>query len=117
MDMAGVGGDKISGFFGPFDAGDGLRVIDEIDEPDILELLQGVEPVTIKVIKGHLCFIDMHKHKRRAFYLFRIPQALAFGEPLDEGRLPAPKVPFQTQDRARLETRAKTLREVDGFLG
>ena len=117
MDMAGIFGDKISGFFGPLNAGDGVQIVHEILETDILQLFHGIQAVTIKMIKGHFGFIDVHQDKGWAFHLLRMFKPQTFREPFDEGGLPASELPFETKNGAGLKLPGKRLRKLDRLLG
>jgi len=96
MDAASVSRDKIPRLFGPFNTGDGLRVVHKILETDIFQFLNGIQAVAVKMIKWDPGFIDMHQNKGRALDLIRVLEAQPFRKSFDEGRLPAPKLPLQT---------------------
>ena len=114
--MASVGRDEMLCLFGPFDTGDGGGVVHKILEPDVFELLGGIEPVAVEVIERHLSFIDMHKNKRWALHLLGMFEPQAFGEALNESGLSTSQLSFQTKHTARLQGASETLRKLDRFL-
>jgi len=106
VDMAGAFGDEISGLFGPFDTGDGVRVIHEILKTNIFQFVPGIQAVTVKVIKWHLGFIDMHQHKGRALHLLGVFEPKPSATPLMKVVFPLPRCPSRQRTVPGLSSRA-----------
>ena len=117
MDMVSVRRNKIPRFFGPFDTGNRLGIIHEIFKTDIFQFLNGIQTITIEVVKRDLRFVDMHKNKSRALNPLGIPEPQPSGKSFDKGRLPAPELSFQAKNSSRLKLPRNPLRKLNGFLG
>lgn len=117
VDVTGAFGDKISGLFGPLDAGDGLRVIYKINKTDILQFFKRIEAVAIEVIKRYFGFVDMHQDECRTLHLLRMLEPETFRKTLDKGGLPASELAFHAEDRTGLKVPSESLGKIDSFLG
>ena len=60
MAASGVWRNEVFRLLCPFHTGNGLRVVHEIPEPDVLKLFRGIQTVTVKMVKRGLRFINVH---------------------------------------------------------
>ena len=116
-DMPGSRGQELRRLLGPFDARDGMRVVHEILKTNIFQFLQGIQTITVKVIKRCLGLVDMHQDESRAFHLLRMFKPQTLRETFDESGLPASELPFQTKHSSWFKTLGKRLCKLNGFLG